>query len=195
MKRTESILPGLLERISLGDELAFGKVFRLFNTKLVKFATNYVRSHEVAEEIVEDVFVKLWLRRSEVAQINHLGTYLYIATKNRSLNVLNKEKVEFTNSAELPESELPVGYSTPHDNMVHSELMNSMQRAVDSLPERCKIIFKLIREDGLKYKEVAQVLDISVNTIDAQMAIAIKRICQSMGVDKESRKMLPDLKS
>ena len=72
----------------------------------------------------------------------------------------------------------------PYEVMITSEMMNRMHHAVDSLPPRCKMIFKLIREDGLKYKEVAEILNISVNTIDVQMAIAVKKICSALHIAK-----------
>ena len=65
--------------------------------------------------------------------------------------------------------------------------MHRKQKSIDELPPRCKMIFKLVREDGLKYKEVAQILNISVNTIDAQMAIAVKRICTALQLEKPKR--------
>lgn len=190
MKGIEGSFTTLLEHVSNGDEVAFGEIFHHFNNSLIRFATNLVRSPELAEEIVEDVFVKLWLRRTELRDINNLNTYLFIATKNRSLNTLYKDKLEFTDCEDLTEVDTRNAYSSPLDNILHLELMDAMKVAVDALPERCRVIFKLVREEGLKYKEVAEILDISVNTIDAQMAIAIKRICASLGINKESKKII-----
>jgi RNA polymerase sigma factor (sigma-70 family) len=79
--------------------------------------------------------------------------------------------------------------------MITAEMMHKMQAAIDALPPRCKMIFKLIREDGLRYKEVAEILNISVNTIDAQMAIAVRKICQSLQIDKPDIAHRPDKKS
>jgi DNA-directed RNA polymerase specialized sigma24 family protein len=78
--------------------------------------------------------------------------------------------------------------------MITSEMMANMQHAIDDLPPRCKMIFKLIREDGLKYKEVSDILNISVNTIDAQMAIAVRKICTALHI-KNSSKSLQQLQN
>ena len=84
--------------------------------------------------------------------------------------------------------------------MITAEMMDRMHQAIESLPPRCKMIFKLIREDGLKYKEVGDILNISVNTIDAQMAIAVKKICTALQLKNplqlpnRSRKLQKDLK-
>jgi RNA polymerase sigma factor (sigma-70 family) len=71
--------------------------------------------------------------------------------------------------------------------------MTRMREAIESLPPRCKLIFKLIREDGLKYKEVAEILNISVNTIDVQMAIAVKKICTSLRIEQSDKPFLQQL--
>jgi RNA polymerase sigma-70 factor (ECF subfamily) len=76
--------------------------------------------------------------------------------------------------------ELTVADNTPEQLMISGEMARKMAEAVNNLPPRCKIIYKLIREDGLKYKEVASILEISVNTIDVQMAIACKKISESL---------------
>ena len=75
----------------------------------------------------------------------------------------------------------------PQDLMITAEMMQRMHKAIEALPPRCKMIFKLIREDGLKYKEVAEILNISVNTIDAQMAIAVKRICMALNLNPANK--------
>jgi RNA polymerase sigma-70 factor (ECF subfamily) len=75
----------------------------------------------------------------------------------------------------------------PYDLMITSEMMTSMQQAIEELPPRCKMIFKLIREDGLRYKEVADILNISVNTIDVQMAIAVKKICTALHIKNPAK--------
>lgn len=175
-------------RVSKGDEQAFEEIYLYFHKKLTSFARNFVRSHEIAEEIVGDVFIKLWSRREDIVNIQNLTVYLYSATKNRSLNALTKEARRFvTESLDLTDPDSYPLSSTPHDLLVTSEIMQTMRQAIELLPARCKVIFQLIREDGLKYKEVSEILNISVHTIDAQMAIAIKRLCAAMGVDRAKK--------
>lgn len=74
--------------------------------------------------------------------------------------------------------------SDPHSRLVTAEMLNRVNQAIEQLPSRCKMIFRLVREDGLRYKEVAEILNISVNTIDVQMAIAVRRISESLGISK-----------
>jgi RNA polymerase sigma-70 factor (ECF subfamily) len=167
----------LQEGISCGDQEALKELYRLLYKKLVQFAFVLVRSRELSEEVVEDVFIKLWNRRSQILDIQNLKVYLYIATKNTALNYLSKKAIELTTAPfdylDIDTAEVS---ASPEQMMITAEMLRKMQAAVDALPPRCKMIFKLIREDGLRYKEVADILSISVNTIDAQMAIAVKRI-------------------
>jgi RNA polymerase sigma-70 factor (ECF subfamily) len=145
------------------------------------FAKAITHSPEMAEEVVEDGFVKLWSNRLNLPAINNLAVYLYVATKNRSLNALSKRTQAFIQS---PFDELHIEITRsafdPYSRIITAELMEKMQQAIEDLPSRCKMIFKLVREDGLKYKEVSQILSISINTIDAQMAIAVRKICTAM---------------
>ena len=170
------------------DETAFTQLYLHFGKKLIHFALSLVRSKEIAEEITEDVFVKLWANRHQITEIENLTVYLYVAVKNRSLNALSQKAKELIASPfDYLDTALDEFAADPYDILITSEMMASMQHAIDDLPPRCKMIFKLIREDGLRYKEVADILNISVNTIDAQMAIAVKKICTALQINNTSK--------
>ena len=120
--------------------------------------------------------MKIWKQRADIQSISRLDIYLYTATKNASLNYLSRkaneqitEPFDFI-SIELQEDE------NPDQQLITAEILKKIRDAVNELPPRCKMIFKLVREDGLKYKEVADILNITVNTVDAQMLIAVKKI-------------------
>jgi RNA polymerase sigma-70 factor (ECF subfamily) len=108
-----------------------------------------------------------------------------VAVKNRSLNVLSQKAAAIANAPfdHLAFTIEPVT-ADPHNLLITAEMMHTMQQAIQSLPPRCQIIFKLIREDGLSYKDTAEILNISVNTIDAQMAIAVKKICMALNIHR-----------
>jgi len=171
----------LMQReISKGNEKAFADLYSLFYHKLFHFATVITRSPEVSEELVEDVFVKLWSNRINVLGIKNLAVYLYVAVKNKSLNAVAKKAQAFIQSP-FDDVEIDISHSIdPYNMLVTAEMLEKMRQAIENLPPRCKMIFKLVREDGLKYREVAEILNISVNTIDVQMAIAVKKICAAM---------------
>lgn len=169
----------LAGRIATGDEKAYRQLFRLFYKPLCQFASSIVRSNEQAEEIASDVFVNVWKNRERLLQVANLKVYLYVATRNTALNYLNKQQLQHFSIDELS-LELSIADNTPEQLMISEEMARKMVEAVNKLPPRCKIIYKLVREDGLKYKEVASILEISVNTIDVQMAIACKKISESL---------------
>lgn len=170
----------LQEQASRGDESAFRKIFNLFYDRLRRFALATVKSDEGAVEIVDDVFVKMWKRKESISSIQNLRIYLFAATKNTALNYLSwKAHGKTTEPFDYASADSPSGPS-PEQIMIMTEIMAKMNEAVDALPPRCKIIFNMVREDGLKYKEVADILHISVNTVDAQMVIAVNRLKNSV---------------
>lgn len=178
-------LKELQARIASEDETAFTQLYLHFGKKLMLFAVSLVRSRETAEELVEDVFVKLWANRARISDIDNITVYLYVAVKNRSLNALSQKARELVAAPfDFLDTAVDEFAADPYDLMITSEMMGRMQEVIETLPPRCKMIFKLVREDGLRYKEVAEILNISVNTIDVQMAIAVKKICTALNVSK-----------
>jgi RNA polymerase sigma-70 factor (ECF subfamily) len=183
-------LRNIQQGIQQGNEQSLAALYKLFNKRLIHFARVVTRSPDLAEEVVEDVFVKLWSNRHRIMEIDNLTVYLYVAVKNRSLNCISQKARELIQGP-FDDLDIELGdmASDPHNQLVTTEMMQKMQEAVESLPPRCKMIFKLVREDGLKYKEVADILNISVNTIDVQMAIAIKKICTMLDVTSPLKKV------
>jgi RNA polymerase sigma-70 factor (ECF subfamily) len=184
-------LPEILKRIACDDEQAFADLYNLYHEKLIQFSYSITRSKQTAEETVEDVFINIWCNRSGITQIKDITIYLYTAVKNRSLNILSKKSHEIiTQSYDFLQIDLKPLSETPYESMITREMMDKMNAAIEALPPRCKMIFKLVREDGLRYKEVGEILNISVKTIDAQMAIAVKRICTAVGLHQKKKSLL-----
>lgn len=172
-------------RIANNDETAFTQLYLHFGKKLIHFSVSLVRSKELAEELVEDVFVKLWANRTHISEIENMTVYLYVAVKNKSLNALSQKAKELVAASfDYLDTTVDEFAADPYDLMITAEMMGRMHQAIESLPPRCKMIFKLVREDGLRYKEVGDILNISVNTIDVQMAIAVKKICAALQIKK-----------
>lgn len=175
-------IPELQRRISLyDDEPAYKELFFTFYKTLVRFALTFVEDKESAEEIVSDVMMKVWENRKNLHAINNLRVYLYVSTRNTSLNHLSKRKL-----AVVPLENMTVDFPTsalnPEQMMITAEMIRRINHAVNSLPPRCKLVFRLVKEDRLPYKEVAQILDISVKTIDNHLAIALKKISEAINL-------------
>jgi RNA polymerase sigma-70 factor (ECF subfamily) len=162
------------------DQRALEKLYRHFHGKLFRFARALVRQHEAAEEIVEDIFVRLWERRLTVSEIGNLQVYLYVAVRNRALNYLNWKSRDIISYVEMYPVDIPASQDSPDSVLMTKEMSARINQAVDGLPARCKLIFKLVREEKMKYREVAEVLDISVRTVDTQMTIAMKKLAATI---------------
>jgi len=184
MKPTLDHLPALQLLIAKGDQAAFKEVYTAFYKRLYQFALAIVKTREIAEEIVEDVFIRIWQQKATLPTIHNLRVYLYTATKNTALNYLaRKAKESMTEPFDHIHIDLSSSAITPEQILITDEMYQKIRGAVEALPPRCKMIFKLVREDGLRYKEVSEILNIAVNTIDAQMAIAVKRIAAALATE------------
>lgn len=182
--------------VANGNEIMLSELYKLFHKRLQHFSRAITRSDQISEEVIDDVFVKLWSRRDKINEIENLTVYLYIAVKNQSLNALSRKAQELvTQSFDYLDIELQDTTGNADELMITKEMFQRMQKAIDVLPPRCKMIFKLVREDGLKYKEVGQILNISINTIDVQMAIAVKRICTALQIEKAQKNHVAILSS
>lgn len=168
------------QHIAAGDQHAFRQLFNAFAERLTYFAFSITRNKEASMEIMDEVFIRIWKNRSHLPEIDNITTYLYTAIKNTSLNYLSKKANEQITQPFDFLNVLLEENASPEQSLISSEIMKKIQAAVENLPPKCKMIFKLVREDGLKYKEVADVLNISVNTVDAQMVIAVKKISEKV---------------
>ena len=162
----------LFDGIRRGDETAFDTLFREWYPSLVRASESIVQSRAVAEEIVQDVLLELWRRRGVLVSSSSPQAYLFQSTRNRSLNHVRHERVvkqgePFARRAESTES-------MAHAQMVEDEMQVAVTRAVAGLPDRCREVFELSRTHGLKYNEIAEVLGISVKTVEAQMGKALR---------------------
>ena len=175
-----SELNNLLQRIAFNDAAAYKELFLIYHKRLVSFSLTITKTKESAEEVVSDVFLRLWTNRSGLVQIENFHLYIYITTKNHSINRLLKEKREQSFSLDEVAVDTKNIYSDPEQLMITAEMNKRIRLAIEALPPRCQLIFKLIREDGLKYKEVAELLDLSLKTIENQMTIALKKISESI---------------
>jgi RNA polymerase sigma-70 factor (ECF subfamily) len=170
------IMSDVLYRIQFGnDQLAFKELYEKKFFKLLQFALAFVKSQVIAEEIVNDIFLNLWHKRSKLDTIDNIDVYLYVSVKNASLNFLRRPAMKYISIDEI-EIEYLFITTDPAEVLITSELRKIIERAINSLPPRCRLVFKLIKEDKLSYKEVAAILNVSVKTVDTQLSIALKKL-------------------
>lgn len=177
MENDKAHIAKLLESICRReDQKAFEEIFRIFYERLINFCIAYIHDKEQAEEIVSTVLLKIWLKRKDMAAVRNLETYLFIAVKNQSLNHLKQfsnYKVVYLEETGMHEV---VNAYDAEKELERKELMFRLSQAIETLPTQCRIIFMLAKDEGMKYREVAQILNISPRTVETQLARAVKKL-------------------
>ena len=173
---TESEVRKLLRQMKeLDSQTAFRDFYNMTYDRLFRIAYYYVKQEEWSQEIVLDVFLKLWKQRINLLDVRNIEDYCFILVKNASLNYLEKEsKHTYIHPDSLPEPQ-EQNYS-PEESLISEELFALYVKALDRLPERCREVFIRIREEKQSYAQVAEELGISMNTVDAQLQKAITRL-------------------
>jgi len=165
----------LLVKIAEDNEEAFTKLFGIFFEKVFKYTGYYLKTDSIRQEITSDVFLTIWNNRKKLSNINNIESYLFILTKNKSLDHLDKmaRLPEFTNDLTL---EISSEFGSPETTLLKTELEEVINMAVKDLPERCQLVYLLSKEEGYTHSKIAQMLSISEFTVNAQMVIALKKM-------------------
>lgn len=166
----------LTERIAENnDEKAAREFFEIFHPKLVRYAMFFTRSISTANDLVSDVFVKLFRKPAHLSNIQEIEYYLYRAVKNQCLTYLKKEKHEVSlEDFEWEDFSYTYESANPENELLTRELSLKIEEVINSFPPKRKMIYKMVAIDGLKYKEAADILGLSVKTIENHLAIAVK---------------------
>ncbi len=176
-----------LEQIASGNEVEFEKFFKLYYSQLHRFAMFFVKTKVFADEVVMDVFYRLWNKRKDIVTIKNIDTYLYVSVRNISYSIIKNEKKYKFEDLDLFEVKTKRYTKTPENSIISQENLEEINNAIETLPPKCKLIFKLIREEKLKKKDVSEILNISVKTIDNQIAIAVRKIADVLDVDLSTK--------
>ncbi len=178
---TNQNIKKLLKKISFEeDERSFKRLFDIFAGRLYQFSFSFVKRKSVAEEVVSDVFLKVWINRSELVNIQNIKAYLFKSTYNTSLNYLDEMKRKNAVSLDDLEVDLGVDLICPETELINKELKSIIEQSIEDLPPRCKMIYKLAKVEQMKYRDIGELLDISVKTINHQLSIALKKIGETI---------------
>lgn len=176
MKIDIAILKQLQMQIEKSNQKAFEDLYRLFFPRLFNFCMLYVHKKEAAEEIVNDVMVKIWEKREMVCTIEILETYLFVAVRNHSLNYLQKfSHLHIALETESGLAEI-INFNNPEKELEWKEISFKLNMAIEKMPDQQRTVFKLIKEEGFKYKQVAEILGLSPRTVETQLFRAIKKL-------------------
>ena len=161
-----------ISHIKFGNESAFNKLFDEYYKPLCFFCNSYILDFDKARSLVQEVFVEIWIKKEKLKISTSIKNYLYTAVKNKSIDYLRTQKTNIQIS-DFIEEKLKIPF---RDLVQEAEIKNKLNKGIDELPEKCREIFLLCRFEGLKYKEIAEKLNISVKTVEMQMGIALKRL-------------------
>ena len=175
----QSAHPDMLTRIKNGDEQAFKELFTTQYAGLCGYANKFVDDLDQSEEIVQELFLSIWQKRDRLEITASLEAYLFRAVRNACLNALKHLKIKETYKAANKEV-VRQNEASQGDAYIAGELEEKIEIAVESLPPERKKIFKMSRYDGKKYKEIADELNLSVKTVEAQMGKALKYLREAL---------------
>ncbi len=177
-KRQKNIeIHELIKRISQSeDQIAFRELFTFYYPRLLNFAQYLLESKYASDIVISSVFTELWKRRKKLVGITGFDNYLLKATKNACLNYLRDDRRLRYENIGAHECKLTKSIESPEDKFISNEMRAEIIRAIDSLPPKCRQIFELVREDGFKYREVAELLEISEKTVENQMGRAYSKL-------------------
>jgi RNA polymerase sigma-70 factor (ECF subfamily) len=164
----------LQERIRAGDERAFDSLFRTHYAHLVRVAESMLRERAVAEEIAQEVMLELWRRRESLDVEQTFAAYLIRSARNRALNHIRHQRIAAREAA-VAATESPT-FPSAEEEVLGIELQRAVRNAIEALPEKTREVFRLSREQGLRYAEIASVLEISVKTVEKRMGQALAEL-------------------
>lgn len=153
-----------------GDEKIFRKLFAKYHTRLCYFASTLLPSSEGVEDVVQEAFVKLWQKKTDFYNLNAIKTFLYITVKNRCLNIYKHDKV-VKRYADLLQDE--AGEDEAMNRLLEAEILEKVHQALQKLPEGCRNVLHLSYFKGMKNREVAEHLHVSINTVKTQKKRAL----------------------
>ncbi|MDO9635243.1 MAG: RNA polymerase sigma-70 factor [Paludibacter sp.] len=166
----------LLSRMARNEQSAFEEFYNLYYSRLYKYVCFYVHDEDIRKDLISDVFVNVWHNRTNMDKVLNMDNYLFISVRNRALkHIKESNQRNFIQIDEISES-VAIENVGPEQVLINRELHDLIEKAINNLPERCRLIFTLIRGEKKTYKEVAKILSISEKTVHAQMCIAVKKL-------------------
>lgn len=165
----------IVEKIRQDDERIFEYLFKTYHSRLCFYCYRIIGNNDSVKEIVHDVFINIWINRKKWQPQSSIKAYLYKAVKNRSINYLKQQRLSLKSNLQIEEIEIH-SQNNPASILDAKEISEAYKYAVDKLPEKSRQIVILIKENGLSYKEAAEIQNISVKTVETQMRLSFQKL-------------------
>jgi len=162
-------------------ERAFRLLIHAYQDKVFRFITLFISNEQECEELASDVFLSLWNNRERLAEVENLDSYIFIVAKNKALNHLRKEKPQLIDLDKVHLDFFHNTETTPESIFIDQETVDELNAVINQLPHKTKLAFHLVREDKLKYKDAADILGVSIKTIEKQVASAVAKLKEKLG--------------
>jgi RNA polymerase sigma-70 factor (family 1) len=165
----------LLKQIANGDQVAFEQFYNIHWNRIYSLALTYLKSSVQAQDVVQEVFLKIWVKRQNLSHVENPASYVYIMGRNEIINAL-KKKISLDWLTEEQAELIPDNFMLPHEEIDLKQLQQNIGRAIDNLPDRQKLIFKLSREQGLNHEQIAARLGIEKSTVKNHIVRALNTL-------------------
>jgi RNA polymerase sigma-70 factor (family 1) len=165
----------LLKQIANGDQVAFEQFYNIHWNRIYSLALTYLKSSVQAQDVVQEVFLKIWVKRQNLSHVENPASYVYIMGRNEIINAL-KKKISLDWLTEEQAELIPDNFMLPHQEIDLKQLQQNIGRAIDNLPDRQKLIFKLSREEGLNHEQIAARLGIEKSTVKNHIVRALNTL-------------------
>lgn len=162
--------------IGENSERAFRQIVSTYQKKVIRFISLFVQNEQECEELASDVFLSIWTNRCNLGDISNFDNYIFIISRNKALNHLRKDKVETIDLNSFPIDAFQNTETTPESIFINREMADELNTIINELPHKTKLAFHLVREDKMKYKDAAEVLGVSIRTIEKQVASAVTKL-------------------
>ena len=172
-------IQALLNELSKGDSHAFHRIFNSFSGMVYSFSLRLTRSTHTAEEIVQEVFLKIWTQRETLAQVGNFPGYLFTVTRNLTLNVLKHKVIEDRARSVLRNN--PWQHNETQEAIIYHDYEELLNKAINHLPPQQRLVYSMCHQEGLRYEEVARKLKISRFTVKTHMQHALRSLKTQFG--------------
>jgi RNA polymerase sigma-70 factor (ECF subfamily) len=171
----------LLHSVSNDERGSFEMFYNLYYEQVFRFVYYFLREKESCREVVADVFFGLWQSRKRLKEIDNINTYLYVVARNESIRFMKQNHhLSFLSLEEIPVHLEKSEDASPEDKLFNQEIESLLTKTINELPEKCRVIFLMVRTEGLKPKQIAEILSIKESTVRSQMKIAIEKIMEAI---------------